>query len=188
MNHQKCPLNTPKHPNDQEPHRADKLECAESSHRPQHNSHVDRALRRIVRACSKSLQATRTQHHSHECKVADEPDHDDSGTERFVVIFLLLCIAHFALLGWGLHNDLAHLGLILSIQVAVVGGDVYVDFTARLECRRRQLLGLVVSFGTPSDVVGVTEGVDIENVDVGGRKEEVLNEGGEHVPRVKEEE
>ncbi len=36
--------------------------------------------------------------------------------------------------------------------------------------------------------MGVAEGVDVENVDVGRRKEQVLNKGGKHVPRVKEEE
>ena len=36
--------------------------------------------------------------------------------------------------------------------------------------------------------MGVAEGVDVEDVDVGGCQEEVLDEGGEHVPWVEEEE
>lgn len=36
--------------------------------------------------------------------------------------------------------------------------------------------------------MGVAEGVDVEDVDVGGGEGEVLEEGGEHVPGVEEEE
>ena len=35
--------------------------------------------------------------------------------------------------------------------------------------------------------MGVAEGVDVEDVEVGGREEEVLHEGGDHVPGVEEE-
>lgn len=36
--------------------------------------------------------------------------------------------------------------------------------------------------------MGVAEGIDVENVDVSWRQEKVLDEGGEHVPGVEEEE
>ena len=52
---------------------------------------------------------------------------------------------------------------------------------------RGQLGGFVVAFGAPGDVVGVAEGVNVEDVDVGWGEEEVLDEGGEHVPGVEEE-
>ena len=39
-----------------------------------------------------------------------------------------------------------------------------------------ELLRFVVAFGAPGDVVGVAEGVDVEDVDVGRGEEEVLNE------------
>lgn len=40
------------------------------------------------------------------------------------------------------------------------------------------------TFGTPGDVVPVAEGVDVEDVDVGGGEGEIGPEGVEHVPRV----
>lgn len=39
-----------------------------------------------------------------------------------------------------------------------------------------QLLGFVVSLGTPCDIVGVTEGVNVEDVDISRCEQNVLNE------------
>ena len=78
-------------------------------------------------------------------------------------------------------------GLVLGVEICVVGGDGDVDFAARFEVRGGEFLGLVVAFGAPGDVVGVAEGVDVQDVEVGGGKEEVLDEGGYHVPGVEEE-
>lgn len=79
--------------------------------------------------------------------------------------------------------------------------DVDVDLAAGFEVRGREFLGLVVAFGPPCYVVGVAEGVDVEDVDVGWGEEDVLDElrrldglgtdgrgtyTGEHVPRVEE--
>lgn len=36
--------------------------------------------------------------------------------------------------------------------------------------------------------MGVAKGVDVKDVDVGRCEKEILDEGGEHVPRIKEEE
>lgn len=36
--------------------------------------------------------------------------------------------------------------------------------------------------------MGVAEGVDVQDIDVGRCEEEILDEGGEHVPWVEEEE
>ena len=60
------------------------------------------------------------------------------------------------------------------------------DFAAWFEVCRGQFLGFVVAFRAPGDVVGVAEGVDVEDVDVGGCEEEVLNEGCYHVPGIEE--
>ena len=82
--------------------------------------------------------------------------------------------------------EAAEFGLVLRIQVGVVGGDGDVDFATGFEVRRGQFLRFVVAFRAPGDVVGVAEGVDVEDVDVGGGEEEVLHERGDHVPRVEE--
>jgi len=54
--------------------------------------------------------------------------------------------------------------------------DVDVDFAAGLEVGDFEFWGFVVTFGAPGDVVGVAEGVDVEDVDVGGGEKEVLEE------------
>lgn len=75
-----------------------------------------------------------------------------------------------------LFGNLAHLGFVLRVQVAVVLRDVDVDFTAGLEVGDFEFWGFVVAFGAPGDVMGVAEGVDVEDVDVRGGEEKVLEE------------
>lgn len=81
----------------------------------------------------------------------------------------------------------ADLRFVLGVEVRVVGGDGDVHLAAGLEIRGGEFLRGVVALGAPGDVVGVAKGVHIEDVDVGGGEEEVLEEGGEHVPGVEEE-
>jgi len=64
----------------------------------------------------------------------------------------------------------------LGVQITIILGNVDIDLATRLQSCRRQLLGFVVALGTPRDVVGITEGVDIENVDVCWGEEDVLDE------------
>ena len=65
--------------------------------------------------------------------------------------------------------------------------DVNVDFAAWFEIGGGKFGWLVVAFRAPSDVVGIAEGIDVEDVDVGWRQEEVLNERGDQMPRIEEE-
>ena len=62
--------------------------------------------------------------------------------------------------GWFL-REFREFRVVLRIQVAVVLGDVDVDFSARFQVRGGQFFGFVVAFRTPCYVVGVTEGVDV---------------------------
>lgn len=64
----------------------------------------------------------------------------------------------------------------MCVQVAVILRDVDINLTAGLQVSRGQFLGLVISLCTPGDIVSVTEGVDVENVDVGRGQEDVLDE------------
>lgn len=80
----------------------------------------------------------------------------------------------------------AEFRLVLRVEIGVVGGDGDVDFSAGFEVRGGEFLRFVVAFGAPGDVVGVAKGVDVEDVEVGGCEEEVLDERGDHVPGVEE--
>jgi hypothetical protein len=77
---------------------------------------------------------------------------------------------------------------ILGVQVCAVSryGEVYC--ATCILCNCGEFLRLVVTFGTPCDVVRVTERVDIDNVDVSWGQEKVLQEAGEHMPWIQEEE
>lgn len=85
------------------------------------------------------------------------------------------------------HGELAEFLLVLRVQVRVVGGDGDIDLAAWLQIRGGEFFRFVVAFGTPGDVVGVAEGVDVEDVEVRRGEEEVLHEGCDHVPGVEEE-
>ena len=64
----------------------------------------------------------------------------------------------------------------MGVQITIILGNVDIDLATRLQSCRRQLLGFVVTLGTPCDVMGITEGIDVENVDVGWGEEDVLDE------------
>lgn len=64
----------------------------------------------------------------------------------------------------------------MSVEISIVLRDVDVDLSAGLGVRRGQLFGLVITFRTPSYVVGVTEGIDVQDVDVCGSEKDVLDE------------
>ncbi|KAH3671309.1 hypothetical protein OGAPHI_000532 [Ogataea philodendri] len=51
-----------------------------------------------------------------------------------------------------------------------------------------QVVSQVVTFGTPGDIVDVTECIDVQNVDVSWTQQQVLNKTSEHVTRVQEDE
>ena len=55
-------------------------------------------------------------------------------------------------------------------------GDGDVDAAGGFDGGGGELGGLVVAFGAPGDVVGVAEGVDVEDVDVGWGEQDVLYE------------
>jgi len=93
----------------------------------------------------------------------------------------MLCFAWFLDFFGRLFGNLAHLGFVLRVQVAVVLRDVDVDLAARLEIGDLEFRGFVIAFGAPGDVVGVAEGVDVEDVNVGGGEEKVLEELREKV-------
>lgn len=80
----------------------------------------------------------------------------------------------------------AEFGLVLRIEIGVIGRDRDVDFAAWLEIRRGELLRRVVAFGAPGDIVRIAEGVDVEDVDVSRGQQEVLNKTRNHMPRIQE--
>lgn len=173
------------HSNHQKPHCTQKLEHRQSGHGPQNNLHVDQrplGLRSVLvggasgRCIVESLQTSGTQDNSAESEVTEHPCQHDSTSESLVIICLAFLFRDVRNFLGGLCGELYQLGLVLSVQVTIILGDVDVDLTARLQSRRRQLLGLVVTLGTPCDIVGIAESVDVENVDVGRGKEDVLDE------------
>lgn len=88
----------------------------------------------------------------------------------------MLCFADDFLLLNRFLRDLAHLGVVLGVEVAVILGNIDVNFAARFEVGDFKFGRFVVAFSTPSDVVGIAESIDIEDVNVGRGKEQILDE------------
>ncbi len=96
----------------------------------------------------------------------------------------MFCLANDLLLFGSFSSDGTHFGIILCIEIAIILRNVDIDFAAWFEICRREFLGFVVTFGTPSDVVGITEGIDVENIDVSGCQEKVLEKLEPRISRV----
>jgi len=187
--------NTPEHPHDQEPASTNEPDAAEDRNTVQHDAHVDGGallLGLVVGlvggpADVDAVDAAGVEDNGREGEVAEHPGKDDGGAETLVVVLVLLLRGDVALGSFPFGGEGAQLGLVLGVEVGVVRGDRDVDFAAGFDVCRGQLLGLVVSFRTPCDVVGVAEGVDVEDVDVCGCQKEVLYEASSHVPGIQEE-
>lgn len=132
------------------------------------------------RRCVVSRQAVQScgvQDASRECEVRKHPHKDDAGPESSVVVLLLLRLTRHLLLFHWLDREGVHLELVLLIEIFVIRGNVHVGFAIdRGDCTILDGRGDVGALGTPRDIVCVTKGVDVEDVNVGGREEEVLDE------------
>ena len=169
------------HPNHQVPHGTREFEHRETSHTPQDHLHIDHgplvhAVFAVAALLVKGIQAGGTQNHGAKCEVAEYPGQHDSTTESLVVVCLLVFLGNDLNFLRRLDGEHLQLGFILRVQITVILRDVHIDLATWLQVGGRQLLGLVVTLGTPSDIVGVTEGVDVEHVDVGRGQEDVLDE------------
>jgi hypothetical protein len=90
-------------------------------------------------------------------------------------MFLLLRLGHCAFLLGGWFAEFSQLLIILSVKILVILRNVYVYFATRLDISRSNVGRFVISFCPPSDIMGVTEGVNIKYVDVSRCKQDILN-------------
>jgi hypothetical protein len=166
--------NTPKHPHNQKPTSTNKPNPTENRNTVQHNTHVNSSalllglISRLVRAAANinAIDASSIEDDGREREVAEHPGEDDGGAEALVVVLVLLLRGDVALRGLPFGLEGAELGLVLGVEVCVVGGDGDVDFAAGFDIGCGEFLGFVVALCAPGDVVGVAEGVDVEDVDV----------------------
>ena len=70
----------------------------------------------------------------------------------------------------GFDGEKAEFFFILVVEIAIVLRNCNVDFAAELDVNFVQLGGFVVAFSTPCYVVGVAEGIDVENVNIRWRE------------------
>ena len=90
------------------------------------------------------------------------------------------------LLGW-LGCEFDKFGFVKSIQVPIILRNQNIDFAIGFDVSRREFLSLVIPLGSPSDVVGVAKGVDIEDIDISRGEHDILEKTGDHMPWVEEE-
>lgn len=152
---------------------------------------------------------------SHQSEVGNDPGDNELGTESLIAerhdkvsyvyidfeFGLIEAMFHLLIFLLGLGIAMLHLGsnllgqiqtrfFILSVQILLLGrnSDFNRVFASVI------LLGLddakinsnrVVTLGTPTDIVGVTECIHVQDVDETGCHEDVLDETGKHVPWIK---
>ena len=187
--------NTSEHPHDQEPTSANESDATEDSDTVQHDTHVNGSALLLGLICGlvggaadgNAVDTAGVQNDSRKGEVAKHPGEDDGGAETLVIVLVLLLWGNVALGSFPLGSEGAELGLVLGVEVCVVGGDCDVDFAAGFDVGGGQLFGFVVSFCAPCDVVGVAEGVHVEDVDICWRQKEVLQEASSHMPGIEEE-
>ena len=143
---------------------------------------------RAGRARLEPLESAGRQYRGCKTQVAEHPDEHDGGAETLVVVFLFLFVAGFLLLDFVFRGEGAQFSFVLTVQVFLVGRDLDIHGVIGVGGDVVEFGRRVGALGAPGDVVGVAEGVDVEDVDVHGREEDVLKEGGKHVPRIQEEE
>lgn len=168
------------HPHNQIPHSPHKLENRNPRHTPQNHSHINlrpRILRTLI-IRTKLLHARRIKHNCSKRKVAKHPHQYDGTPETLVVVCLALFFRDCFFLLWWFDGEFGEFRFVLRVEVAIVLRDVDIDFAAGFEVCRGKLFGFVVAFCAPGYVVGVAECVDVEDVDVGGGEEDVLDELG----------
>ena len=73
-------------------------------------------------------------------------------------------------------HENAQFSFILGVEVSIILRNIDVDFSSRLHSCRAEFLSFIVAFRTPGDIVGVAECVNVEDVDVGGGQQKVLDE------------
>lgn len=120
--------------------------------------------------------------------IRDHPDEHHVRAHGLVVILLLL---RFRDGGHGHLETVAQVAerfVVAGVNVELFRGHLELDRLAlarrRAEIRRHD----VVALGSPGDVVGVAESVDLERADVTGEEGKVGCGTGEHVPRIEVEE
>lgn len=64
----------------------------------------------------------------------------------------------------------------MRVKVAVILRNADFNLASRCNIRVFEFRCFIIAFGTPADIMGVTESVDVENVDVGRGEKEILNE------------
>lgn len=131
---------------------------------------------RTVTIRTKLLHTRGIKHNRSKRKVAKHPHQHDGTPETLVVVCLALFFRDRFFLLWWFDGEFGEFRFVLRIEVAIVLGDVDVDFAAGFEVCGGQFFGFVVAFRAPGYVVGVAKGVDVEDVDVGWGEEDVLDE------------
>lgn len=162
------------HSYNQKPHCSNKLDQRQSGNTPQNYRHVDVSPLGVSVRCRsagvKILQSSGAQDDSAECKVAENPHQDDTTTESLVVVFLFLCIRNYAHFFGRFRCECRQFDIVLRIQIASILRNTNVDFSTRLDRSGREFFCLVVSFGTPCDIVSVAKGIYVEHICISRRE------------------
>jgi hypothetical protein len=74
-----------------------------------------------------------------------------------------------------LGREFLECGIVQGVEIAIVDGEFRIGLSVFSYCGRLELFGLVVSFCTPCNVMGVAESVNIDDVGICWGKQQILN-------------
>ena len=107
--------------------------------------------------------------------IGDHPGDDHVRAHAAVIVLLLLEFAHAILFNFEPVAEVTQRFVVAGIDVELLRGHFELDGVALGADGGAEVnVDDVVAFGTPGDVVGVAEGVDLQGADVGGEEGEVL--------------
>ena len=126
-----------------------------------------------------------TRNHNNKHQIRENPGRQQLRPERLVrIICALLRIldVHFRWSKRPLNHSLK-LGIDIRLrQIHLLNNSMFAIILLRL--RRGERISLVGTLGSPRDIVPIGKSVDIEDIGEGRHEQEVLSEGGEHVPGI----
>jgi hypothetical protein len=162
------------------PHSPHKLKRRQPRNTPQHNQQIRLNLRTLRLLSTRRLpnlqprQAPRIQHDRHERRITKHPHQHHIRPKRLPVP--LIHILRFPDLRFfdGFSGEFLKCGVVELVEVGVVEVRLLVGFAFGVYGGGFQGGRFVVAFCAPGYVVRVAEGVDVDDVCVGGGEEEVL--------------
>jgi hypothetical protein len=153
------------------PHGSYKLERGQPRYTPQYDQEIrlDSGTCLCVPSSRGHFQPSQPpsiQYHRHKRRITEHPRKHDICPKPSVVV--QFCLSHI----WGLWlfngfgREFLKRRVVQGIEIAVVEGELFLRLAVFVDGGCLELLGFVVTFRAPGDIVRIAEGVDVNDIGV----------------------